>query len=112
MAISIALTPMVAGKIGYELTALIYGLLALAVMMYCFWGCRETEAIPEESEKPKFFAGIIALVTNPRFWIFGFAGAFFFIRVSIDTPKISESFINAFLSGKVRPFSHWLTAVW
>lgn len=88
MAISIALTPMVAGKIGYELTALIYGLLALVVMMYCFWGCRETEAIPEEAEKPKFIAGIIALVTNPRFWIFGFAGAFYSAAFSLITQAL------------------------
>lgn len=76
MAISIALTPMVTEKIGYRLTSLIYGILALAVMMYCFIGCRENTNY-EELSKPKLFESIIALIKNPHFWIFGFAGAFY-----------------------------------
>lgn len=83
MAISIALTPMITDAIGYQLTALIYGLLALAVMMYCFWGCRETEVNYEEFEKPKLLPSIIALVTNGRFWIFGLAGAFYSAAFSL-----------------------------
>ena len=38
MAISIALTPMITERIGYRLTSLLYGALALAVMLYCFFG--------------------------------------------------------------------------
>lgn len=76
MAISIALTPMITESIGYRLTSLIYGILALAVMMYCFLGCRESTDY-EELEKPKLIDSIIALIKNPHFWIFGFAGAFY-----------------------------------
>ena len=83
MAISIALTPMITEKIGYQLTAVIYGVLALAVMMYCFWGCRETETNYEEMEKPKLIPSILALVTNPRFWIYGLAGAFYSAAFSL-----------------------------
>lgn len=83
MAISIALTPMITEKIGYQLTAVIYGILALAVMMYCFWGCRETETNYEEMEKPKLIPSIIALITNPRFWIYGLAGAFYSAAFSL-----------------------------
>lgn len=83
MAISIALTPMIAGKIGYQLTSVIYGVLALAVMMYCFWGCGENNAVIEESEKPKILSSVFALITNPRFWIFGFAGAFYSAAFSL-----------------------------
>ena len=83
MAISIALTPMITDAIGYQLTALIYGIIALIVMMYCFWGCRETEINYEEMEKPKLLPSIIALVTNPRFWIFGLAGAFYSAAFSL-----------------------------
>lgn len=83
MAISIALTPMITEKIGYQLTSVIYGILALAVMMYCFWGCRETETNYEELEKPKLIDSIVALVTNPRFWIFGLAGAFYSAAFSL-----------------------------
>lgn len=87
MAISIALTPMVTEAIGFQLTALIYGVLALAVMMYCFWGCHETTNY-EELEKPKLLPSIIALITNPRFWIFGLAGAFYSAAFSLITQAL------------------------
>ena len=83
MAISIALTPMITEKIGYQLTAVIYGVLALIVMMYCFWGCRETETNNEDMEKPKLIPSIVALITNPRFWIYGLAGAFYSAAFSL-----------------------------
>ena len=76
MAISIALTPMITEKIGYRKTSLIYGILAVAVMMYSFIGCKENTNY-EELEKPKLIDSIIALIKNPHFWIFGFAGAFY-----------------------------------
>ena len=76
MAISIALTPMITEKIGYRKTSLIYGILAVAVMLYSFIGCKESTNY-EELEKPKLIDSIIALIKNPHFWIFGFAGAFY-----------------------------------
>ena len=76
MAISIALTPMITEKIGYRKTSLIYGILAVAVMMYSFIGCKESTNY-EELENPKLIDSIIALIKNPHFWIFGFAGAFY-----------------------------------
>ncbi|MCQ2462931.1 MAG: MFS transporter [Clostridia bacterium] len=87
MAISIALTPMITDKIGYRLTALIYGALALAVMMFCFWGCYETEEV-EDEERPKLIDSILALITNPKFWIFGFAGAFYSAAFSLISQAI------------------------
>ncbi len=87
MAISIALTPMITEKIGYRLTAVIYGVIALAVMMYCFWGCHE-DTNYEELEKPQLFASIIALFTNPRFWIFGLAGAFYSAAFSLISQAV------------------------
>ena len=82
MAISIALTPMITEAIGYKLTSVIYGVIALAVMMFCFWGCRE-DTNYEELEKPRLFDSIKALATNPRFWIFGLAGAFYSASFSL-----------------------------
>lgn len=76
MAISIALTPMITEKIGYRKTSLIYGILAVAVMLYSFIGCKESTNY-EELEKPRLIDSIIALIKNPHFWIFGFAGAFY-----------------------------------
>lgn len=87
MAISIALTPMITEKIGYRLTAVIYGIVALAVMMYCFWGCKENSYY-EELEKPKLFNSVKALLTNPRFWIYGLAGAFYSAAFSLISQAI------------------------
>ena len=87
MAISIALTPMITEKLGYQITSVIYGVIALAVMMYCFWGCREETAY-EELEKPLLFASIKALFTNPRFWIFGLAGAFYSAAFSLISQAV------------------------
>ena len=87
MAISIALTPMITEAIGYRLTSVIYGIVALAVMMFCFWGCRENTNY-EELEKPQLFDSIKALVTNPRFWIFGLAGAFYSAAFSLISQAI------------------------
>lgn len=87
MAISIALTPMITEAIGYRLTSVIYGVIALAVMMYCFFGCRENTDY-EELEKPQLFSSIKALITNPRFWIFGLAGAFYSAAFSLISQAI------------------------
>jgi GPH family glycoside/pentoside/hexuronide:cation symporter len=107
MAISIALTPMIAGKLGYRTTSVVYGALALIVMMYCFWGCREDLKYIEESEKPNLFSSIWALLSNPKFWIFGFVGAFYsaaFSLISQAVPfyvkytlKLSESMTTVML---------------
>ena len=88
MAISIALTPMITEAIGYRLTAIIYGVVALAVMMYCFWGCREPEIPEETAESPKLFSSIFALITNPKFWIYGFCGAFYSAAFSLISQAI------------------------
>ncbi len=87
MAISIALTPMITEAIGYRLTSVIYGVAALAVMMFCFWGCRE-DTNYEELEKPQLFSSIKALFTNPRFWIYGLAGAFYSAAFSLISQAI------------------------
>lgn len=52
MVISIALTPIVTDALGYGLTSVIYGLLAVSVILYCTLGCHET-AQEEELEKPR-----------------------------------------------------------
>ena len=88
MAISIALTPMITDAIGYQATAIIYGAVALAVMMYCFWGCREEQIVEQEVEKPKLFGSIYALITNPKFWIYGFCGAFYSAAFSLISQAI------------------------
>ena len=75
MVISIALTPIVTDA-GYGLTSVIYGLLAVSVILYCTFGCHET-AQEEELEKPRLLSTLRDLLTNPKFWIFGLTNAFY-----------------------------------
>src|SRR5512137_872061 len=76
MIISIALTPMVTKALGYSLTAVVYGLLGGAVIMYMSLTSRETN-IRLEEEKPQLWKSIKELATNRKFWIAGFANAFY-----------------------------------
>lgn len=87
MVISIVLTPMVTDKLGYGLTAIIYGVIALVVILYMTFGCheniKEEQEDYENQEKPELFKALFALATNKKFWIFGFAGAFYSAAFSL-----------------------------
>ena len=76
MAISIALTPMVTDKLGYQMTAVVYGALALFVILFCAFGCHE-DPENQELEKPKLLRTILDLAKNQKFWIFGLTNAFY-----------------------------------
>ena len=76
MIISIALTPVVTKLLGYGLTSILYGLLGGATILYMTFTCREREPEPEEA-KPGFWKAIKDLLTNWKFWIAGFVGAFY-----------------------------------
>ena len=57
MIISIALTPVVTSAIGYSMTAIVYGLLGGAVILYMSFSCKETKVAVEE-EKPRLWDSI------------------------------------------------------
>jgi GPH family glycoside/pentoside/hexuronide:cation symporter len=82
MIISIALTPMVTSALGYSLTAVLYGLLGGAVILYMTFTCKETK-IEVEEEKPQLWNSIKDLFTNRKFWIAGFANAFYSAAMSL-----------------------------
>lgn len=76
MIISIALTPVVTSALGYGLTAVIYGILGGAVILYMTFSCKEAAIEPDE-EKPQLWKSIKDLFTNRKFWIAGLANAFY-----------------------------------
>ncbi|RHP31507.1 MFS transporter [Lachnotalea sp. AF33-28] len=76
MVISIALTPVVTDKLGYGTTALIYGLLAGAVILFMALGCHEPAA-DASVEKPRLLNTLKDMLTNPKFWIYGLTNAFY-----------------------------------
>jgi GPH family glycoside/pentoside/hexuronide:cation symporter len=82
MIISIALTPMVTSILGYGLTAILYGVLGGGVILYMTFTCRERDPEPAEA-KPGLWKAIKDLVTNRKFWIAGFANAFYSAAMSL-----------------------------
>jgi GPH family glycoside/pentoside/hexuronide:cation symporter len=82
MIISIALTPMVTKALGYSFTAILYGVLGGAVILYMTFTSRETH-IHEDEEKPRLFDSIWSLVTNGKFWVAGLANAFYSAAMSL-----------------------------
>lgn len=82
MIISIALTPVVTDAIGFQLTAIIYGLLGGAVILYMTVTAKEVP-ITEEDKKPELWHSLKSLFINKKFWIAGFAGAFYSAAMSL-----------------------------
>jgi glycoside/pentoside/hexuronide:cation symporter, GPH family len=107
MIISIALTPMVTSKLGYQTTAIMYGILGGAVILYMTLTSREV-SIDETEEKPQLWDSIKSLVKNRKFWIAGFANAFysaamslvlvsmpFFVKYTLAIPDSQATFLFA-----------------
>ncbi len=76
MVISIALTPMVTNLIGFPLTAVIYGILGASVILFSTFGCHEN-IDNLKTEKPQLWDSLKMLFKNKKFWISGFANAFY-----------------------------------
>jgi glycoside/pentoside/hexuronide:cation symporter, GPH family len=107
MIISIALTPVVTDAIGFSLTAIIYGTLGGAVILYMAFTSKEVHVQVEE-KKPQLWDSIKSLVINRKFWIAGFANAFysaamslvlaslpFFVKYTLDIPNSQSTILFA-----------------
>ncbi|MBQ7839826.1 MAG: MFS transporter [Lachnospiraceae bacterium] len=82
MVISIALTPIVTQKLGYGMTAVVYGILAGVVILYMALGCHEEKA-DETAQKPQLFSTLKDMLTNSKFWMFGLTNAFYSAAMSL-----------------------------
>ena len=82
MIISIALTPMVTSAIGYSMTAILYGLLGGAVILYMSLTSREVRAEVDENI-PQLWKSLKDLFANRKFWMAGFANAFYSAAMSL-----------------------------
>jgi GPH family glycoside/pentoside/hexuronide:cation symporter len=120
MIISIALTPMVTKALGYSLTAVLYGLLGGAVILYMSFTSKE-KTFQVDEQKPQLWDSIRSLITNWKFWVAGFANAFysaamslvlasmpFFVKYAL---KLSES-QTTFLLAAVLLIAILCVAVW
>lgn len=82
MIISIALTPLVTNALGFSLTAIVYGILGGVVILYMSLTSREA-GVQLEEEKPRLWDSIKNLLINRKFWIAGFANAFYSAAMSL-----------------------------
>ena len=87
MIISIALTPLVTKQIGYPTTALVYGILGAAVILYSTFGCHENPE-NQKNQKPQLWDSLKTLFKNRKFWIAGFANAFYSATMSLVLASI------------------------
>ena len=107
MIISIALTPLVTRALGYQWTAIVYGLLGGAVILYMALTSREV-GFKQEEAVPHLWDSLKSLLTNRKFWIAGFANAFysaamslvlvsmpFFVKYTLAIPDEQATFLFA-----------------
>jgi GPH family glycoside/pentoside/hexuronide:cation symporter len=107
MIISIALTPMVTKLLGYGMTAIVYGVLGGAVILYMALTSREVP-VTEEEIKPQLWQSLKDLFVNKKFWISGLANAFysaamslvmsalpFFVKYTLNIPSSQSTILFA-----------------
>lgn len=82
MIISIALTPMVTSAIGYQMTAILYGILGGVVILYMSLTAKEVRAKTDENV-PQLWNSLKDLATNRKFWMAGLANAFYSAAMSL-----------------------------
>jgi GPH family glycoside/pentoside/hexuronide:cation symporter len=82
MIVSIALTPMVTNAIGYKMTAIVYGILGGAVILYMSLTSREVRTEVDENV-PELWSSLKDLFANRKFWMAGLANAFYSAAMSL-----------------------------
>ncbi len=82
MIISIALTPMVVEKLGWSVTAIVYGVLGGAVILYTAFTSRE-KPVADDEKKPELWDSVRSLLVNRKFWVAGVTNAFYSAGMSL-----------------------------
>jgi len=67
MIVGVSLTPLVAAALGYQMTAVLMGLLGGALVLYSVLGCKERDEF-SEMPQPKLTDTLKALAVNRNFW--------------------------------------------
>ncbi|MBP7213896.1 MAG: MFS transporter, partial [Anaerolineaceae bacterium] len=82
MIISIALTPMVVKALGWSQTAIVYGILGGAVILYMALTSKE-RPVEADEKKPELLDSLKSLFKNKNFWVAGFTNAFYSAAMSL-----------------------------
>jgi len=65
--LGVALTPLITEAIGYPTTAMIFGVISIAVLLFMTFGVHEPRDYIT-AENPKFFKSIKEILNNKNFW--------------------------------------------
>lgn|GEM_PF-5167793 len=97
MTLSIALTPLIVLKVGYQITAASYGLLATIVIWYSATGYKEhlqsaetsMENNSKSSKKPRLrLEQVVEIIKNKHLWFYGLAVICYSVMFSLVTQGI------------------------
>jgi GPH family glycoside/pentoside/hexuronide:cation symporter len=104
MILGMGLVPIIAGAIGYLPTALIYGIISAAVIVYMALGMKEPK--PKSEQKVNFIKAVLSIIKSKNFWMVGIANAFysgamalvmtavpFFVKYSLNKGALEETII-------------------
>ncbi|GHU79838.1 sugar transporter [Clostridia bacterium] len=107
MIIGVSLVPMIANAIGYPLTAVLLGIISLALILYSVFGYKEREDF-SETPQPKLTDSLKALAANRNFWCVSvshffyqatsgllLAGIPFYIKYSLGLADGNATFLSA-----------------
>lgn len=107
MIISIALIPVVTDAIGFQMIAIVYGILGGVVILYMAFTSNEVR-VHEADEKPQLWDSLKSPFINRKFWISGIANAFygaamslvlaslpFFIKYTLQIPNSQSTILFA-----------------
>ncbi len=116
MIIGVSLVPMIANSIGYQMTAVILGVLGGALILYSVFGCKESAAF-SDLPQPGLLDSLKALAVNRNFWFVSvshffyqatsgllLAGIPFYVKYSLELPDSSITFVTAAVFVTAVPF--------
>ncbi len=124
MVLSIALTPVLTGLIGYSGTAILLGILAIGFLLYMAYGVREKlDVLP--TTQPPLLESLRAIVSNPKFWTIALASGFysggmalvvaavqFFVKYTLGRPSGEATYLLlAVIATSVVALFGWARAV-
>ncbi|GAA4568944.1 MFS transporter [Planotetraspora kaengkrachanensis] len=90
LVISLAVTPLLTTEVfgteesteGFQITAIIYGAVALVVIVFMALGARESPRYSTR-ERPQLLRSVWSIVRNPMFWTVGLTGACYGIAMAL-----------------------------
>ena len=115
LVISLALTPLLTTSVfgteetteGFTTTAIIYGIIATIAIVFMALSAKENPRYATD-RKPRFFATVVTIIRNPRFWQVGLASACYlsamalvlaglqlYVRYSLGLPVANALYLQA-----------------